>query len=66
MRGKNADFKDFMFTNPVQFYGEANPDFYKGTKVEKEAAALLKTLRARQSATSGRGAGRNSRRPVRR
>ncbi len=62
----DADFKDFMFTNPVQFYGEANPDFYKGTKVEKEAAALLKTLRARQSATSGRGAGRSSRRPVRR
>jgi predicted TIM-barrel fold metal-dependent hydrolase len=35
------DFRDFMFTNPVRFWGGANPDFFKGTAVEKEAAALL-------------------------
>lgn len=35
------DFRDFMFTNPVRFWGEANPDFFKGTAVEKEAAKLL-------------------------
>ena len=35
------DFRDFMFTNPVRFWGEANPNFFKGTRVEKEAAALL-------------------------
>ena len=35
------DFRDFMFTNPVRFWGEANPNFFKGTAVEKEAAAIL-------------------------
>ena len=35
------DFRDFMFINPVRFWGEANPNFFKGTRVEKEAAALL-------------------------
>ena len=36
-----ADFRDFMFVNPVRFWGEANPKFFNDTKVEKEAAALL-------------------------
>jgi len=36
-----GDFRDFMFTNPVRFWGEANPNFFKGTRVEKEAATLL-------------------------
>jgi hypothetical protein len=36
-----ADFRDFMFTNPVKFWGEANPNFFNGTRVEKEARALL-------------------------
>ena len=35
------DFRDFMFVNPVRFWGEANPNFFKDTRVEKEAAALL-------------------------
>ncbi len=35
------DFRDFMFANPVRFWGEANPRFFKGTRVEREAAALL-------------------------
>ncbi len=44
------DFRDFMFTNPVRFWGEANPNFFKGTAVEKEAAAVL-----------GAGAGKDTR-----
>jgi predicted TIM-barrel fold metal-dependent hydrolase len=35
------DFRDFMFTNPVRFWGEANPEFFKGTVVEEQASALL-------------------------
>src|SRR2546427_4764929 len=35
------DFRDFMFTNAVRFWGEVNPDFFKGTVVEKAAAETL-------------------------
>ena len=35
------DFRDFMFTNAVRFWGEVNPDFFKGTVVEKAAAEAL-------------------------
>jgi len=35
------DFRDFMFTNAVRFWGEVNPDFFKGTAVEKTAAEAL-------------------------
>jgi len=35
------DFRDFVFANPVRFWGEANPNFFRGTAVETEAAALL-------------------------
>ncbi|MGE0684085.1 MAG: amidohydrolase family protein [Candidatus Binatia bacterium] len=35
------DFRDFLFTNPIRFWGEANPSFFNGTVVEKEAAAFL-------------------------
>ena len=35
------DFRDFVFTNPVEFWGGMNPNFFKGTRVEKEAAAIL-------------------------
>jgi predicted TIM-barrel fold metal-dependent hydrolase len=41
-----ADFRDFMFTNPVKFWGEANPSFFTGTRVEKEARALLTSTSA--------------------
>jgi len=40
------DFRDFMFENAVRFWGEVNPDFFKGTAVEKAAAEVL-TRRAR-------------------
>ena len=35
------DLRDFLFTNPVQFFGEANPNFFKGTSVEGAAEKLL-------------------------
>ena len=35
------DFRDFMFANAVRFWGEVNPDFFKGTAVDKAAAAVL-------------------------
>ena len=35
------NFRDFVVTNPVHFLADANPDFFKGTVVEKEAAAVL-------------------------
>ncbi|MCY4390015.1 MAG: amidohydrolase family protein [Desulfurellaceae bacterium] len=36
-----AGFRDFMCTNPIRFWGEANPDFFKGTVVEETAGAVL-------------------------
>jgi len=30
-----------MFTNAVRFWGEVNPEFFKGTVVEKAAAETL-------------------------
>ncbi len=33
-------FREFVFTNPVKFYGSLNPDFFTGTAVEHEAAAV--------------------------
>jgi hypothetical protein len=41
-----ADFRDFMFANAVRFWGEVNPDFFKGTAVEKQAAEVLAKPRA--------------------
>jgi predicted TIM-barrel fold metal-dependent hydrolase len=35
------DFRDFMFANAVRLWGRSNPDFFTGTVVEKEAAAVL-------------------------
>ena len=33
--------RDFVFVNPVRFYGSMNPDFFVGTAIEKEVAAAL-------------------------
>jgi predicted TIM-barrel fold metal-dependent hydrolase len=35
------DFRDFTFANPVRFYASANPDFFRGTRIEADAARLL-------------------------
>jgi predicted TIM-barrel fold metal-dependent hydrolase len=37
-----ANFRDFVFANAVRLWGTQNPNFFKGTVVEKEAAAVLK------------------------
>jgi predicted TIM-barrel fold metal-dependent hydrolase len=42
------DFRDFMFGNAVRFWGEVNPDFFKGTAVEKAAAEVLAQPAARR------------------
>jgi predicted TIM-barrel fold metal-dependent hydrolase len=36
------DFRDFVFANSVRLWGTQNPRFFEGTRVAKEAAALLK------------------------
>jgi hypothetical protein len=35
------DFADFLFASPVRFHGEANPAFFKGTVIERQADDLL-------------------------
>jgi len=35
------DFRDFTFTNAVRFYTSVNPDFFRGTRIESEAAAVV-------------------------
>jgi hypothetical protein len=37
-----ADFRQFTFTNPVRFYTSVNPDFFRGTRVEVEAARVVR------------------------
>ena len=37
-----SDFCDFVFSNAVRLWGTQNPRFFEGTRVAKEAAALLK------------------------
>lgn len=37
-----AEFKEFVFTNPVKLHAGMNPDFFKGTVVEAEVAKLMK------------------------
>ncbi|HVA40533.1 MAG TPA: amidohydrolase family protein, partial [Candidatus Binataceae bacterium] len=36
-----ADFRDFVFANPVKLWAGNNPDFFRGTVVEQEARAVL-------------------------
>ena len=37
----DENFRDFMFSNAVRFWGELNPDFFKGTVVKTAAAEVL-------------------------
>ena len=39
----DEDFRDFVFTNPLHFWADGNPDFFKGTIIESEAAQALAT-----------------------
>jgi len=36
-----ADFRDFTFGNVVRLFGRQNPRFFEGTRVAKDAAAVL-------------------------
>jgi hypothetical protein len=40
------DFGGFMFANAVRFWGEVNPDFFKGTVVARAAGEVLAQVRA--------------------
>jgi hypothetical protein len=35
------NFRDFTFANAVKLWGTQNPRFFEGTRVAKEAAAIL-------------------------
>ncbi|MSQ26367.1 MAG: amidohydrolase [Dehalococcoidia bacterium] len=35
------DFRDFVFTNSARLYAGANPDFFKGTRVESAVSTLI-------------------------
>jgi predicted TIM-barrel fold metal-dependent hydrolase len=39
------DFRDFTFANAVRLWGTQNPRFFEGTRVAKEAAAVLAAAR---------------------
>ena len=35
------DFRDFVFSNPVKLHAEVNPEFFKGTAIERAVERLL-------------------------
>jgi hypothetical protein len=43
----DANFRDLVFTNPVEMHGGMNPNLFKGTVVEDAAGKLLKDLKAK-------------------
>jgi predicted TIM-barrel fold metal-dependent hydrolase len=51
------DFRDFTFANAVRFWGEVNPDFFKGTAVEREATEVLGKSKPPSSLRRPAGAG---------
>jgi hypothetical protein len=38
-------FREFVFTNNVTLHTALNPDFFKGTRIEKEVARVLSASR---------------------
>ncbi len=38
------EFREFMFANAVRMWGWVNPDFFRGTVIESEAANALKEI----------------------
>ncbi|HEX4889804.1 MAG TPA: amidohydrolase, partial [Alphaproteobacteria bacterium] len=41
------DFRTFAYGNSVQLYAGPNPDFFKGTIIEKQAAKELAAAKSR-------------------
>lgn len=37
-----SDFKEFMFWNPAELHAGMNPEFFTGTRIEKEVRAFLR------------------------
>jgi predicted TIM-barrel fold metal-dependent hydrolase len=37
----SEDLRDFVFTNPVRFYTDTDPDFFVGTAIEDDVRSLL-------------------------
>ena len=33
--------REFVFVNPIRFYASLNPEFFAGTAIETEAAAVV-------------------------
>jgi hypothetical protein len=44
------DFRDFVFGNSVRLWGTQNPNFFDGTRIAKEAKALLGQTTVRAAA----------------
>jgi len=49
-----AQFRRFVMENPIRLHGAMNPDFFKGTVVEREAAAVIGGLAASAAPEAGR------------
>jgi hypothetical protein len=45
-------FRDLVFTNPVKLWTGANPDFFKGTAVEKQVRELPQEWKAGRDETA--------------
>ncbi len=52
------DYRDLVFANPVRLHGGVNPDFFKGTRVEREAGRLLAASQAAEGAQAAAVGGR--------
>jgi predicted TIM-barrel fold metal-dependent hydrolase len=39
----DQDFREFVFSNPLHFWADGNPDFFKGTVLESDATQALTT-----------------------
>ena len=39
----DADFRDFVFTNPAQLYAQMSPAFFDGTSCETAVRTLMAT-----------------------
>lgn len=48
----DEDFRDFVFGNPVRLWAGTNPDFFKGTVIEKQAKEYLARENAPQQAAT--------------
>ncbi len=48
----SEDFRDFTFANAVRLWGTQNPRFFEGTRVAREAAAVLNVAPVRAAAAA--------------